>query len=79
MEHITTTAFHPQSNGIVERLHWQIKDALHARGRLQSGQINFPGSSWVCVQPPKRRVAYPQQRPRSASSWWCQAKRTCHM
>ena len=32
VEHITTTAFHPQSNGMVERLHRQIKDALRARG-----------------------------------------------
>jgi hypothetical protein len=29
--HITTTAYHPQSNGMVERAHRQIKDALRAR------------------------------------------------
>jgi cleavage and polyadenylation specificity factor subunit 1 len=29
--HLTTTACHPQSNGIVERLHRQIKEALRAR------------------------------------------------
>jgi hypothetical protein len=30
-QHITTTAFHPQSNGMVERSHRQLKDALRAR------------------------------------------------
>ena len=32
VEYITTTAFHPQSNRMLERLHRQIKYALHARG-----------------------------------------------
>ena len=31
IQHITTTAYHPQSNGMVERTHRQIKDALRAR------------------------------------------------
>jgi transposase InsO family protein len=31
VEHITTTAYHPQSNGMVERAHRQLKDALRAR------------------------------------------------
>jgi transposase InsO family protein len=31
VSHITTTAYHPQSNGMVERAHRQIKDALRAR------------------------------------------------
>ncbi len=31
IEHITTTAFHPQSNGMFERLHRQLNQALHAR------------------------------------------------
>jgi transposase InsO family protein len=29
--HVTTTAYHPQSNGLVERAHRQLKDALRAR------------------------------------------------
>jgi transposase InsO family protein len=29
--HTTTTAYHPQSNGMVERSHRQLKDALRAR------------------------------------------------
>jgi len=28
--HNTTTAYHPQSNGIVERAHWRLKDVLKA-------------------------------------------------
>ena len=31
IQHITTTAYHPQSNGMVERFHWQLKDAFQAR------------------------------------------------
>jgi Integrase zinc binding domain/Integrase core domain len=31
IEHRMTTAYHPQSNGLVERAHRQIKDALRAR------------------------------------------------
>ena len=27
----TACAYHPQSNGMVERFHWQLKAALHAR------------------------------------------------
>ncbi len=31
VNHISTTAYNPQSNGLVERTHRQIKDALRAR------------------------------------------------
>jgi hypothetical protein len=31
INHISTTAYQPQSNGLVERTHHQIKDALRAR------------------------------------------------
>jgi hypothetical protein len=31
IKHISTTAYHPQSNGMVERSHRQLKDALRAR------------------------------------------------
>ena len=46
MEHITTTAFHPQANGMVERLHRQIKDALHARGTATAWADHLP---WVIL------------------------------
>jgi hypothetical protein len=31
ISHKQTTAYHPESNGAVERLHRRLKDALHAR------------------------------------------------
>jgi transposase InsO family protein len=31
VQHLMTTAYHPQSNGMVERAHRQLKDALRAR------------------------------------------------
>ena len=31
IEHVTTTSYHPQANGMVERAHRQLKDALRAR------------------------------------------------
>lgn len=31
IRHVTTTAFHPQANGMIERSHRQLKDALRAR------------------------------------------------
>ena len=32
IQHVMTTAYHPQSNGMVERMHQQLKPALVARG-----------------------------------------------
>jgi hypothetical protein len=37
IQHIMTTAYHPQSNGMVERTHRQLKDALRSR---------LAGSEW---------------------------------
>ncbi len=31
IQHLLTSAYHPQSNGLVERFHRQLKDALRAR------------------------------------------------
>jgi RNase H-like domain found in reverse transcriptase/Reverse transcriptase (RNA-dependent DNA polymerase)/Integrase core domain/Integrase zinc binding domain len=38
IQHNTTTAYHPQSNGLVERLHRRLKDAFRAR---------LAGPDWV--------------------------------
>jgi hypothetical protein len=46
VEHITTTAYHPQSNGLVERVHRQLKDALRAR---QAGDQWPRHLAWVLL------------------------------
>jgi transposase InsO family protein len=46
IKHITTTAFHPCSNGIVERAHRQLKDALRARQSANDWPENLP---WVLL------------------------------
>jgi len=45
-KHITTTAYHPQSNGMVERLHRQLKAALKARGDPSTWTQQLP---WVLL------------------------------
>ncbi len=40
--HIQTTAYHPQSNGLVERFHRRLKDSLRAR---------LAGSEWISHLP----------------------------
>ena len=40
--HITTTAFHPQSNGMVERFHRQLKAALKAHRDPSSWEEQLP-------------------------------------
>ena len=42
VQHITTTAFHPQANGMVERLHRQMKDVLCARGWAAAWADHLP-------------------------------------
>jgi transposase InsO family protein len=44
ISHITTTAYHPQANGMVERVHRQIKDALRARLPHGDWPLHLP---WV--------------------------------
>ena len=49
VRHISTTAFHPQANGMlerVERLHRQMKDALRARGGAAAWAVHLP---WVML------------------------------
>ena len=46
IEHITTTSFHPKSNGMIERTHRQIKDALRARLAGSDWESHLP---WVLL------------------------------
>jgi len=46
VEHVTTTAYHPQSNGMVERVHRQLKDALRARLASADWPLHLP---WVLL------------------------------
>ncbi|BHF62300.1 hypothetical protein SprV_0200528200 [Sparganum proliferum] len=40
--HITTTAYHPASNGLVERLHRQLKSALMSQTESAAWGVNLP-------------------------------------
>ncbi len=44
--HVMTTAYHPQANGLVERSHRQLKDALRARGAGADWPAHLP---WVLL------------------------------
>jgi len=46
VKHITTTAYHPQSNGMVERVHRHLKEGLKARGAQADWPQHLP---WVLL------------------------------
>jgi hypothetical protein len=46
IHHVTTTAYHPQSNGMIERAHRQIKDALRSRAAGDNWPAHLP---WVLL------------------------------
>jgi hypothetical protein len=46
IKHNQTTAYHPQSNGLVERLHRRLKDALRARAAGADWYLHVP---WVLL------------------------------
>ena len=46
VKHVQTTAYHPQSNGMVERWHRQLKDALRAREAAEKWEEHLP---WVML------------------------------
>jgi transposase InsO family protein len=46
VRHNTTTAFHPQSNGMVERFHRRLKEALKARAASTDWPAHLP---WVLL------------------------------
>jgi transposase InsO family protein len=47
VRHIMTTAYHPQSNGLVERLHHRLKEPLKARLASSDWPDHLP---WVTVK-----------------------------
>jgi len=46
IKHVLTTAYHPQSNGMVERMHRQVKDALCAQVAGPAWHSHLP---WVLM------------------------------
>ena len=58
IKHKTTTAFHPQSNGMVERFHRQLKNSLRARLASSNWFEHLP---WVllglCISPREESAA----------------------
>jgi hypothetical protein len=46
IKHMQTAAYHPQSNGLVERFHLRLKDALHARLASPTWTAHLP---WVLM------------------------------
>jgi hypothetical protein len=46
ISHLTTTSFHPQSNGIIERWHRRLKDSLRARAAAADWASHLP---WVLL------------------------------
>jgi hypothetical protein len=44
IRHQPATAYHPQANGMVERLRWHLKDKLLARGSTTTWAAELP---WV--------------------------------
>jgi transposase InsO family protein len=46
VQHVTTTAYHPQSNGMVERVHRHLKEGLKARGAQADWPQHLP---WVLL------------------------------
>ena len=42
VQHIATTAYHPQANGMVERIHCKLKAALCARGGATTWKDHLP-------------------------------------
>jgi transposase InsO family protein len=46
IQHKLTTAYHPQANGMLERVHRQLKDSLQARAASADWEEHLP---WVLL------------------------------
>jgi hypothetical protein len=46
VRHVMTTAYHPQSNGVLERFHRRLKEALRARAAATDWPLHLP---WVLL------------------------------
>ena len=69
-----TISYHPQSNGMVDRFHRQLKTALCAR---RTGWTTCLGCFWSYVQHPRRKRECRQWRPLMAIRWCCPASCNC--
>ncbi len=75
-----TTAYHPQSNRMVERFHRRLKDALRPAAPRRTGSTTSRGSSWASAQRPEKTTVLPLLRKCSArhsfylANFWIQQK-----
>jgi transposase InsO family protein len=70
IKHKMTTAFHPQSNGLVERFHRRLKDALRARAAAADWPDHVP---WVLLG----LRAAPREDSGISALNWCTGLRWC--
>ncbi len=66
IQHNQTTAYHPQSNGMVKHFHRHLKDASAPAAQRRIGSTTFRGSSWASAQRPEKTTAPPPLRKCSA-------------
>ncbi len=70
IKHTMMTSYHLQANGLIERTHRQLKDALHARGAGMDWLAHLHWALLGLEQPRRRSVEYLPLR-LSLASLWC--------
>ncbi len=73
IQHSPMTAYHPQSNGLVEQFHRRLKEALWSRAAAADWQDHLP---WVMLgirASSGRTSSFLQRRLYSAHNWSCRA------
>jgi hypothetical protein len=68
IQHSPTTAYHSQSNGLVERFHRRLKDALRSRAAAVDWHDHLPWFCWVSEPPSERTASFRRQRRCTAHS-----------